>query len=68
MRADLVIIRPSYKRFCVSVFEVKVSRADFLSDIRSEKWRGYLPHCNRFYFALPVRRCLKETNSQTKPV
>jgi hypothetical protein len=51
-RADLVVCRPSYKKFCVSVFEIKVSRADFLSDIRSDKWRDYLPHCDRFYFAV----------------
>lgn len=51
-RADLVICRPSYRKFCLSVFEIKVSRADFLSDIRSEKWRAYLPHCDRFYFAV----------------
>ena len=52
-RADVVGIKPSYNRFCLSVYEVKVSRADFLSDIRSEKWKLYLPHCHRFYFAMP---------------
>jgi len=50
-RADVITIKPSYTRFCISIFEVKVSRSDFLSDIRSEKWRSYLPHCHRFYFA-----------------
>lgn len=53
-RADLVEIKPSYTRFCVSIYEVKVSRSDFLSDINSGKWRGYLPHCHRFYFATPA--------------
>ncbi len=53
-RADLVEIKPSYTRFCVSIYEVKVSRADFLSDIKSGKWRGYLPHCHRIYFATPA--------------
>lgn len=52
-RADVVGIKPSYNRFCLSVYEVKISRADFLSDIRSEKWKLYLPHCHRFYFAMP---------------
>ena len=51
-RADLVVCNPSYNRFCLSIYEVKVSRADFLSDIRSEKWRCYLPYCHRFYFAI----------------
>ena len=51
--ADALFVRPSYTQFCVSIYEIKVSRADFLSDIRSEKWRGYLNHCHRFYFAVP---------------
>ncbi len=51
--ADALMVRPSYTQFCVSIYEIKVSRADFLSDIRSEKWRGYLPHSHRFYFATP---------------
>ena len=51
--ADVIRIRPSYTQFCVDIYEVKVSRADFLSDIRSGKWRGYLPCCHRFYFAVP---------------
>lgn len=51
-RADVVEIKPSYTRFCVSIYEIKISRSDFLSDIRSDKWRGYLDHCHRFYFAV----------------
>lgn len=50
-RADVVAVKPSYKRFCLSMYEVKVSRQDFLSDIRDGKWMGYLGHCHRFYFA-----------------
>jgi len=53
-RADLVEVKPSYTRFCVSIYEIKVSRADFLSDIRTGKWRSYLPRCHRFYFAMPA--------------
>lgn len=53
-RADLVEIKPSYTRFCVSIYEIKVSRADFLNDIKTSKWRNYLPHCHRFYFATPT--------------
>lgn len=52
-RADVVEVKPSYTRFCVSIYEIKISRSDFLSDIRSGKWRGYLDHCHRFYFAAP---------------
>jgi hypothetical protein len=58
--ADVITIKPSYKRFCLSIFEVKVSRADFLGDIRSEKWKRYLPHCHRFYFATLPRIAKKE--------
>ncbi|MBP2635531.1 MAG: hypothetical protein H6Q72_1438 [Firmicutes bacterium] len=49
--ADVITIKPSYTRFCLSIFEVKVTRSDFLGDIRAEKWKRYLPHCHRFYFA-----------------
>lgn len=59
-RADVVEIKPSYTRFCVSIYEIKISRADFLSDIRSEKWKGYLEHCHRFYFAVPSGMVKKE--------
>lgn len=52
-RADVLKVQPSYKRFAVSIYEIKISRSDFLSDIRNEKWKGYLPHCHRFYFAFP---------------
>lgn len=58
--ADVIIIKPSYTRFCVSIFEIKVSRADFLSDIRGGKWRGYLDHCHRFYFAVAHGVATKE--------
>ena len=51
--ADLLDFKPSYTQFCMSIFEVKASRSDFRSDIRTDKWRGYLPSCHRFYFACP---------------
>lgn len=50
-RADVIVIRPSYTRFCLDIFECKVSRSDLLGDLRSGKWEGYLPNCHRFYFA-----------------
>lgn len=50
--ADVINLRPSYTRFVLDIYECKVSRADFLSDIRSKKYEGYLPHCHRFYFAV----------------
>lgn len=59
-RADVLGIKPSYTRFCVAIYEVKISRSDFLSDIRSGKWRSYLPHCHRFYFATLPGICSRE--------
>ncbi len=58
-RADVLGVKPSYTRFCVSIYEVKISRSDFMSDIRSGKWRTYLPHCHRFYFATLPGVCEK---------
>lgn len=52
-RADVLEVKPSYTRFCVSIYEIKISRADFQKDIRTGKWKGYLDHCHRFYFAVP---------------
>lgn len=50
---DVIKIRKSYTRIDVQVFEIKASRADFLSDIRSDKWKEYLAYSSRFYFATP---------------
>lgn len=50
-KADVVRVRPSYTRFCIDIFEIKVKRADFLKEIRTAKWKGYLEYCHRFYFA-----------------
>ena len=58
-RADVVTIFPSYTQFCVSIYEVKASREDFYSDIKTDKWKLYLPHCHRFYFATPAGMLVK---------
>jgi len=50
LRMDAVAIKKSWIRPCVTIYEVKVSRNDFLRD---SKWPGYLEYCNRFYFACP---------------
>jgi hypothetical protein len=59
-RADVITVKPSYTRFCVAIYEVKVSRADFQGDLRAEKWRGYLSHCHRIFFAVPAGMVKKE--------
>lgn len=50
-RADVLEIKPAYEEFIVTIYDVKRTRADLLSDLRSNKWKKYLPHCHRFYFA-----------------
>lgn len=50
LRMDAVAIKKSWTRPLVTVYEVKVSRNDFLRD---DKWPQYLAYCNRFYFACP---------------
>lgn len=51
-QADVITINPSYNRFNLAIYEVKVTRADFLGEIRKKKYENSLPHCNRFYFAV----------------
>lgn len=58
--ADVVTIKPSFTRFLVDIYECKVTRTDFLKDLKSEKWKGYLEHCNRFYFAVLSNVAKKE--------
>ena len=50
-RFDFWWIRPSFSKPETAGVEIKVSRADFLSD---KKWHHYLPYCEKFYFACPA--------------
>ena len=47
---DAWAMAKSWAHPCVTCYEIKVSRSDFLSD---KKWRGYLPYCNLMFFATP---------------
>jgi hypothetical protein len=38
-------------------YEIKVDRQDFLND---NKWPGYLPFCNQFYFVTPSKLVIPE--------
>jgi hypothetical protein len=49
-RMDAWVMAKSWAHPCVTAYEVKVTRGDFLSD---EKWEHYLPLCNCFYFVCP---------------
>lgn len=55
-RLDVVVATSTqgYRRVIIRGYEVKASRADLLSDLRSDKWRKYLKVCTSFYFAFPV--------------
>lgn len=50
---DLATVRRSKTDPRPTCYEVKVARSDLLADLRAEKWRRYLPHCRRLYFAMP---------------
>ncbi|WP_298671046.1 MmcB family DNA repair protein [uncultured Sphingomonas sp.] len=47
-RADLMALDA---RGRITIVEIKVSRADLLGDA---KWRDYLDHCDRFFWAVPA--------------
>jgi len=50
---DVMMFRKSYTRPDLSIYDIKVTRQDFLSDINKGKYRKYFRICNRFYFAVP---------------
>jgi hypothetical protein len=52
-RADIWALRTSWSPLEARVYEVKVSRSDFLSDRNKGKFEKYLPHCTAFYYAVP---------------
>ncbi len=47
LRVDVLALGPKGE---VWVIECKSSRADYLAD---QKWQGYLPWCDRFFWAVP---------------
>jgi len=51
-RMDAWAMAKSWANPCVTGYELKVSRSDFLGD---DKWRGYLDYCNEFYFVAPPK-------------
>ena len=40
--ADVIVVKPSYVKFNVDIYEVKVNRSDFLQDIKRGKYKKYL--------------------------
>ena len=47
-RADIMAVDA---RGCLTIVEIKVSRADLLGD---GKWQDYLAHCDRYFWAVPA--------------
>lgn len=50
LRLDAVAVKKSWKHPCITVYEVKVDRQDFLRD---DKWHGYMNYGHQMYFACP---------------
>ncbi|ASS76839.1 hypothetical protein CIG75_19090 [Tumebacillus algifaecis] len=50
LKFDALAIKKSWTQPCITGYEVKVDRQDFLRD---EKWPGYMKHCHRFSFVCP---------------
>lgn len=47
---DAYAIKKSWVNLKYTGYEIKVARGDFKQD---DKWRGYLPYCNEFYWVCP---------------
>lgn len=52
-RPDVYSIEPTYSRFVAAAYEVKISRADFLSDVTSGKALRYLEFAGSLVYATP---------------
>lgn len=57
LKFDGLAVRRSYTKPCITGYEIKVSRGDFLQD---NKWHLYLQYCNEFYFVVPAGLISKE--------
>lgn len=53
-RADVYALEMLTHTLNAVIYEVKVSRADFLHDVNEGKYRGYLKHASRVLFAVPA--------------
>lgn len=51
-RLDVVAWWPKTNTTWIEGFEIKVTRSDFLDDVRSGKYRRYLDYCDGFWFAV----------------
>lgn len=56
-RFDAYAIKKSWANLKYTGYEIKTARGDFLQD---DKWRGYLPYCNEFWWVCPKDLIKKE--------
>ncbi len=54
-RPDVLTVKPTFNlnQIRTATFEVKVSRSDFLNDVRTGKWEAYKAFSSYVYFAVP---------------
>lgn len=57
LKFDGLAMARSYTGPCITGYEIKVSRSDFLGD---NKWHLYLQYCNEFYFVVPAGLVAKD--------
>ena len=50
LKMDALAFKVSWANPCITGYEIKVDRNDF---IRDDKWLGYKAYCNKLYFACP---------------
>ena len=53
-RADVLAVRKSFAHPTFIIYEVKISRSDFHTDVNKGKYQSYFNHCAQFYFAAPT--------------
>lgn len=50
LKFDALAMKRSWANPCVTGYEVKVARSDFMKD---QKWPGYMAYCHKFSFVCP---------------
>lgn len=61
-RPDIIAVNRTLNIYGLEphIYEIKVSRSDFLQDVRTEKYKKYLGYAHKFYYAVPYGLVEKE--------
>lgn len=51
--ADVLAINKSFAHPLFRIYEIKVSRSDYISDVQRDKFSGYFKSAHQVYFAVP---------------